>query len=907
MRAHLSQREPQIARQWEEKGIYALLRKARKGKKKYILHDGPPYANGHIHIGHSLNKILKDIILRYKSMRGFDTPFIPGWDCHGLPVEHQLFKEMKISKEEISQEEFRKKALDYAQRFVQIQKEEFKRLGIFADWEHPYLTMDKEYEIRIIQAFTRLFKQGYIYRDLKPVYWCPHCETALAEAEIEYEDVSSPSVYVKFELQPPYRRLQEEDKPVFILIWTTTPWTLPANVAIALHPLAKYSLLRLSLSDKKEVVIIAQDLIEKIVKKAGVKEYQIIGTVKGEELEGLKCSHPWLERESRVVLADFVDLSEGTGCVHIAPGHGIEDYEVGRRYKLPIISPVDERGCFNDEVQFFKGMNVFSSNTQIVKKLEERKALFPIEEQIIHSYPHCWRCKHKVIFRATQQWFMKVDHQSLRKRCIEQIDTQITWIPSWGRRRISSMLSFRPDWCLSRQRYWGVPIPIFYCQKCNKELTDSDVLDKVEELVRKEGLEGWFVRSPEQILPADKRCSECGERKFVKGKDILDVWFDSGVSHFAVLQKEEDLCYPADLYLEGSDQHRGWFQSSLLTAMALVGQPPFRCVLTHGFVVDGEGRKMSKSLGNVISPQEVIAHQGADILRLWVASADYNEDVKLSSSILENTIQAYRRIRNTVRFLLSNLFDFDPQKDKIEYKQMLEIDRWAIGESQRLLREVTQGYDRFEFHKVAQSLQNFCALKMSAFYLDILKDRLYTFAKNSMERRSAQSALYQILLILVKITAPILVFTAEEIWAHIPGKKEESVHLSLWPDEEEIEKELEEKFKRLFEIRNKVCEALEEKRARKQIRSSLEAKVILEGGDEKLKRLLEESKEQLPSIFIVSQVSLEEGEGELRIRVEKAEGEKCARCWNYSPTVGEDEEYKDLCARCRKVLGRSTH
>lgn len=470
------------------------------------------------------------------------------------------------------------------------------------------------------------------------------------------------------------------------------------------------------------------------------------------------------------------------------------------------------------------------------------------------------------------------------------------------------MLSFRPDWCLSRQRYWGVPIPIFYCQKCNKELTDSDVLDKVEELVRKEGLEGWFIRSPEQILPADKRCSKCGGRKFVKGKDILDVWFDSGVSHFAVLQKEEDLCYPADLYLEGSDQHRGWFQSSLLTAMALIGQPPFRCVLTHGFVVDGEGRKMSKSLGNVISPQEVIAHQGADILRLWVASADYNEDVKLSSSILENTIQAYRRIRNTVRFLLSNLFDFDPQKDKIEYKQMLEIDRWAIRESQRLLREVTQGYDRFEFHKVTQSLQNFCALKMSAFYLDILKDRLYTFAKNSIERRSAQSALYQILVTLVKITAPILVFTAEEIWAHIPGEKEESVHLSLWPDEqEEIEKELEEKFKRLFEIRNKVCEALEEKRVRKQIRSSLEAKVILEGGDEKLKRLLEESKEQLPSIFIVSQVSLEEGEGELRIRVEKAEGEKCARCWNYSPTVGEDEEYRDLCARCRKVLKKSTH
>jgi len=938
MRGNLSQKEPEIEKEWQNKDIYGLLRKKQKGKPKYVLHDGPPYANGHIHIGHSLNKILKDIILKYKTMRGFDTPFIVGWDCHGLPVEHQLFKQLKIDKDQISQQDFRAKAKDYAQRFVQIQKEEFKRLGVFADWENSYLTMDKGYEFKIIQAFNRLFKRGYIYRELKPVYWCPNCQTALAEAEVEYKDVSSPSVYVKFKLQAstPFPLPFSLYPSLSFVVWTTTPWTLPANVAVALHPQAEYAFVKTAKRKEQsvnqgEVLIIAKALVRQVMQKAGIKDYEIIKTLKGEELKGLECRHPWIERDSKVVLADFVDLKQGTGCVHIAPGHGIEDYEVGLKYKLPIISPVDKKGRFTGDVQFFKGMDVFSANKEIVKKLQREEMLLPVEEEIEHSYPHCWRCKKEVIFRATKQWFMKVDHLNLRERSISFANNQIDWIPAWGKKRMTNMLLFRPDWCLSRQRYWGVPIPVFYCANCGKELVNEEVLNRVEELVKKEGIEGWFNRSVEEILPRDITCKECGGKQFIslekptkqskgsvhsvaerakgslrgfiKGEDILDVWFDSGISHYAVLEDSGDLTYPADLYLEGSDQHRGWFQSSLLTGVALKGSSPFKAVLTHGFVVDGEGKKMSKSLGNVISPQEIIQENGADILRLWVASADYNEDIKLSSSILDTTVQSYRRIRNTLRFLLSNLFDFDHQKNRIEYSKLMEIDKWALGESEILLKEVTAAYEEFQFYKVCQLLQNFCAIKMSALYLDILKDRLYTFAKDSSERRAAQTVLYQILLTLTKIIAPILCFTAEEVWRYIPGIKEESVHLCSWPKlEKKVDKQLKEKWDRLFEIRNKVCERLEEKRIEKEIGSPLEAKVVLKVGNENLRNFLLESKKDLPSIFVVSQTEVKEGKEDLEIIIEHAKGNKCARCWNYSESVGKDKRYPDLCERCVKVL-----
>ncbi|MCK4859604.1 MAG: isoleucine--tRNA ligase, partial [Candidatus Omnitrophica bacterium] len=872
MRANLSREELKIKKKWETEDIYDLLRKKREGKPKYILHDGPPYANGHIHIGHCLNKILKDIILKYKTMRGFNTPFIVGWDCHGLPVEHQLFKRLKIDKGKISQLEFRKKAKDYALKFVHLQKEEFKRLGVFADWENSYQTMDKRYEFKIIQAFNRLFKQGYIYRDLKPVYWCPDCETALAEAEVEYKDISSPSVYVKFKLQPSTFYSQ----PLSLLIWTTTPWTLPANVAIAVHSRAKYALVKIrrqntedrrqrtedrrqriekrrqntedrrqrtedrgegteyrkenaeykrqNIKDRRqntgdrrqktedgmqeEVLLIAEDLVNPVMQKAGIEDYEVIRTTKGEELEGLEYEHLWLNRVSKIVLADFVDLKQGTGCVHIAPGHGVEDYEVGLKYKLPVISPVNEQGKFNSDVLFFKGMNVFEANKVITTRLQDMGMLLPIEEEILHSYPHCWRCKKEVIFRATKQWFIKVDHRNLREKSVGFTNTQIDWVPSWGKKRMASMLLLRPDWCLSRQRYWGVPIPVFYCVDCGKELTGSKILDKIERLIEKEGVEGWFEHSAEEILAKKTVCPKCSCQSFTKGKDILDVWFDSGVSHYAVLQERECLSYPADLYLEGSDQHRGWFQSSLLTAMALNDNSPFKAVLTHGFVVDGEGRKMSKSLGNVISPQEIINKRGADVLRLWAASADYNEDIKISSAILDSVIQSYRRIRNTVRFLLSNLFDFNPQKDKIDYNKLMEIDKWALLETHILLREVNKGYEKFQFHKVCQLIQNFCTVKMSTLYLDILKDRLYTFAKDSVERRAAQTSLYQILLTLTKVIAPILNFTAEEIWGYIPDAKEESVHLCSWPSlGKRIDKGLEEKWDRLFEVRTKVCEA----------------------------------------------------------------------------------------------------
>ncbi|MFH1867564.1 MAG: isoleucine--tRNA ligase [Candidatus Omnitrophota bacterium] len=914
MKANLPNREPETAKFWKSMDIYSKIRQARSGCAKYILHDGPPYANGHIHLGHVLNKTLKDIVIKYKTMQGLDSPYVPGWDCHGLPVEHQLFKELGITKADISQVDFRKKAHDYAMNFVNVQREEFKRLGIFGDWSKPYLTLRKSYEAAIIRSFSRLVEEGYIYKGLKPVNYCYTCETALAEAEVEYEDHTSPSVYVKFKvkensLQPTPCTLQLGDN-TFILIWTTTPWTLIANVATAVHPDFEYAVIKTG----KQNIILAKHMLEQVLEKLSIKDYEVLSILKGSQLEGLVYEHPLGLREGKVVLADYVSMEEGTGCVHTAPGHGQEDYMTGLKYKLPIVMPVNSKGVFEEEAGDFKGLNVHKANPSIIDKLKELKLLL-CEDKISHSYPHCWRCKNPIIFRATEQWFMSIDHNGLRKKLLDETD-KVEWIPPQGKERISSMIENRPDWCLSRQRYWGVPIPVFICKGCKKHIADHKLIDRFADIVEKEGVDAWFTMDIKEILPDGYSC-DCKSREFEKGKDIVDVWFESGVSHQAVLKGNSILSYPADIYLEGSDQHRGWFQSALITSMAIDKHAAFKSVLTHGFTVDGEGRKMSKSLGNVIAPQEIIKDYGADILRLWVASSDYNDDVRISGNILSRLTEAYRKIRNTARFILGNIADFDPQKDPIPYKDLLEIDRWAISRAHSLVNEISSYYDSFQFHKAYHSLYGFCITEMSNFYLDILKDRLYTSKSDSLHRRSAQTAMHEVLKTLVAAIAPIMIFTAEEIWQNMPKLKNmpESVHLNLWPnpDSLKIDKDLEVKWQEIGNFRDTVLKLLEENRASGIIGSSLEAKVIIYTEGDEARSSLKGDEKLLQDIFIVSQVEIRsqrppdkaakyENMPQISIIIEKAEGEKCGRCWNYSTSVGESGDYPDICHRCNLVL-----
>ncbi len=776
MKAELAKRELFILNIWQETDIYNSIRRRLRKRPKYILHDGPPYANGDIHIGHTLNKTLKDIIVKYKTMQGFNSPFVPGWDCHGLPVEHQLFRELGITKYQISQIDFRKKAYDYAMGFVNIQKEQFKRLGVFGDWKHPYLTLTPEYEEATVKAFLELVRRKYIYRGLKPVNWCFKCETALAEAEVEYENRISPSIYVKFKLD----ESQDSDTDSYLVIWTTTPWTLIANVAVAVHPDLIYSYVK---TDRGNLIF-AKNLMLKTLQQLGLDKYELIREIKGKDLEKFKYFHPFGLRETRVVMADYVLKEEGTGLVHTAPGHGQEDYLTGQKYKLPVVMPVDTKGNFNESAGEFKGLNVFDANKMIINKLKN-KGLLLFEDQIQHTYPHCWRCKTPIIIRATQQWFMNIDKANLRKKMLKAVKKNITWIPPSGQERISSMIELRPDWCLSRQRYWGVPIPALVCNRCKEEFLHLGVIENFRKFVSKEGSDCWFQRKLEDFLPSQIKCPYCKDEDLSKGADILDVWFDSGVSHQAVLKKRKDLSYPCDLYLEGSDQHRGWFQTSLIPAMAIDKKPPYSCVLTHGFVVDGRGEKMSKSRGNVISPQDVIKDYGADILRMWVASSDYNEDVRLSGQILERITESYRKIRNTVRFILSNLYDFNPGKNKITYHRLRNIDKWILFRSQELLDSVNDAFENFQFYKAYKRIYNFCNEDLSMYYLDMVKGRLYVDRANSLERRAAQTAIHEALNILVRILAPILVFTSEEIWQHMPKTKKESsiksVHLLNWP------------------------------------------------------------------------------------------------------------------------------
>jgi isoleucyl-tRNA synthetase len=901
MKADLPKREPAILKQWEEKKIYDRMRESARGREKYILHDGPPYANGHIHIGTAFNKILKDIIVKSRFMAGYDSVYVPGWDCHGLPVEHEVDKSLGKKKSELSTLEIRRLCRAYAEKFINIQREEFKRLGVFGEWDNPYLTMDSKYTACIAREFGEFAQNGSLYRGKKPIYWCTTCHTALAEAEVEYEMEPSPSIYVKFPMiSDPEEILPSlKGRRVSVLIWTTTPWTIPANLAIVFHPAFEYVAVEVG----EEVLILAKALLEEVMKKLGVESYRVLGTFSGTAVEGMKCRHPFIDRESLLILGDFVTLDVGTGCVHTAPGHGQEDYEVGLKYGLDIYSPLDDNGAFTEDVPFFAGQFVFDANPAVNRKLDEVGCLLK-EEKMEHSYPHCWRCKNPVIFRATEQWFISMDAQGLRETALRNIG-QVMWIPYWGKDRIYGMVENRPDWCISRQRSWGVPIVVFYCESCGHVLADQELIEFVATLFESQGSDVWFEKEAKALLPPGTQCPKCGGSTFRKESDIIDVWFDSGVSWAAVLEKRDYLKYPADLYLEGSDQHRGWFHSALLTSAGTRGRAPYLGVLTHGFVVDGEGRKMSKSAGNVIYPDEVIGNYGAEILRLWVAAEDYRDDIKLSEEILRRLSEAYRRVRNTCRFMLGNLSDYDPEKDMVPYADLMELDRWALHRLQGLVSRALNAYERFEFHVIYHSINNFCAVDMSALYLDILKDRLYVSRARSVERKSAQTALHEILLTLVKLMAPILSFTAEEVWGYLHGDGGESVHVQMFPalKDEFMDKELDRRWEVIWQVREEVSKALENARREKLIGLSLDARVsiVLPKG---LYDVLHQHEDQLKTVFIVSQVALSTGDDvkDVRVEVKKAEGQKCVRCWVYDTSVGQNADHPAICRRCIETI-----
>jgi len=939
MKAGLAQKEPQMLARWQKDEVYEAIRQKSRGGKPFILHDGPPYANGHIHIGHALNKILKDMIVKYKTMKGFDALYVPGWDCHGLPIEHQLFKDMKApptdgappeavaSKSDFDTLVFRKKAYDYAMKFVAVQREEFKRLGIFGQWDDPYLTLSPHYEYWILKSLAELTKKGYVYRSLKPVNWCFSCETALAEAEVEYEDHTSPTVFVRFPVENPQVLGLPADKKTFLLVWTTTPWTLLANVATAVHANFDYVCVDLG----NEILIIEKGLSERVLSKqlchldpkpfvilSEAKDLKtpldsspfglrmtIIKEIKGIDLTKLTYVHPFGKKEHcPVVSAEYVTKEDGTGLVHTAPGHGQDDFQTGLRYNLPVLMPVDSKGVFTDEGAPFTGQHVLKANEQIIADLKNRGLLFA-RENIQHSYPHCWRCKNPVIFRATQQWFLSIDHNNLRGQLREAIETQVEWVPAGGRERILGMINTRPDWCLSRQRLWGVPIPALTCQGCKgQQKLFVEVVEHVATLVKKHGSDVWFEKDLKDLLPAGFKCPDCLAQDFHKTRDILDVWFDSGVSHQAVFHEMIKSPLPADLYLEGSDQHRGWFQSSLISSVAIDKRAPYRQVLTHGFVVDGQGRKMSKSLGNVIKPQEIIDTYGVDILRLWVASSSYNEDVRLSKEIIDRLVDAYRKIRNTLRYLLGNLHGFEPDKHILEYEQILELDRWALNRLARTIEAVDLGFERYDFVQVFKTVYSFCNEDLSSIYLDILKDRLYTFPAHSKERLSAQTVLYYILDALTRTLAPIMPFTAEETLEYgtkHPSDKSGSIHCLSWPvvDKSWANAQIEEKFKPLLNMRGLVLKALDEQRKAGKIGSSLQAKVVITTPDQISLQSFRSFKD-FASICIVSQVEFQEGpQG---IAVYQADGIKCARCWNWRTDVGQSALHPALCARCTEIV-----
>src|SRR5213594_1966841 len=917
MKANLPQTEPQMLAWWSQIGIYKRLREAATDRVRWILHDGPPYANGNIHMGHVLNKVLKDIVVKSRTMLGFNAVYVPGFDCHGLPIEHQVDKELGLDQPGVDV----RRAMDpvekirrcraYAQKYVDIQSEEFQRLGVFGDWENPYTTMSPAYEGVIAREFARLVGRGLVYKGLKPVHWCMYCKTALAQAEVEYEDQRTLSVYVRFPLVGALPQAPSAPKPSLV-IWTTTPWTLPANLAIALHPDEEY----VALEGNGETLVVAARLADAFASIAGLGSPRSLARVPGRALVGLEFRHPWIERTGRVTAAPFVAMDTGTGLVHIAPGHGEEDYELGKSLGLKIYNPVDDAGRFVADVEHFAGLTVWEANPKIIELLKSVGMLIA-ERPLDHTYPHCWRCKNPTLFRATEQWFIELNRRGFRAAALEAIKRDVQWIPPWGEDRIYNMVAHRLEWVISRQRVWGVPIVAFYCTACETLLLEERVVEHVATVFRQgQGGDEWYARSARDLLPPGTRCAKCGGESFRKESDILDVWFDSGCSHAAVLETRPELHWPAELYVEGSDQHRGWFQSSLLESVGTRDAPPYKSVVTHGFFVDGEGRKMSKSLGNVITLDEVLPKFGAEVLRLWVAAEDYTQDIRVSMEILDRLADAYRRMRNTFRFLLGNLGDFDPARDRQSYARLDEVDRWVLDRLARLVGRVRRAYEEYEFHTVFHSVHNFCAVDLSALYLDVIKDRLYTSLPDDARRRAAQTACYEIFAALTRLMAPILTFTSEEAWRHLPGTRSESVHFERFPDapREWLDDTLQRDWDRLLEVRREVAKALETARTAKLIGSALEAAVRIPRAPEDLPALLQTKRDLLPTLFLVSGVDLERSTSRssvtyesqdipgLVIGVDRARGEKCERCWMRSERVGENAEHRTLCERCVPVV-----
>jgi isoleucyl-tRNA synthetase len=913
MKANLPQREPEILRRWHEMGIYQKTREQSQGRPKFILHDGPPYANGDIHMGTALNKILKDIVVRYRSLAGYDAPYVPGWDTHGLPIELQAIRALKVDRNEVDALELRRLCKEFAMKYMNIQREEFKRLGVQGDWDDPYLTLRPAYEAVQIGIFGEMAKRGYIYKGLKPVYWCPDCETALADAEVEYQEDESPSIYVLFPVKDS-RGVFPVDDHTHILIWTTTPWTLPSNVAISLHPDFTYVLAEVD----GIKMLVAEQLLPGVLALHGQQEAVRLGTWKGSELEGIRCAHPFYQdRESVVILGEHVTLEQGTGAVHTAPAHGLEDFDVCQTYHIPVFSLVDNKGCFVPEAgPLLSGQKIWDANQIVLAELT-RKGLLYHQTKITHQYMHCWRCKQPLLFRATEQWFASVD--GFRQEALRAIEQQVQWIPAWGKERIYNMVAERGDWCVSRQRVWGVPIPIFYCQQCGKAIINDKTIGRLQELFRETGSDVWFEKPAAELLPPGFVCPDCGSGDFRKESDIMDVWFDSGSSHAAVLEQREGLRWPADLYLEGSDQHRGWFNSSLCTSVATRGVAPYKAVLTHGFVNDEEGHKMSKSMGNVVDPQDMIKQFGADVLRLWVVSSDYRNDVAVSKGIMNQLADAYRKIRNTFRFMLGNLYDFDPGRDAVPHGELGSLDRWALLRLHQLIQRVTAAYDDYEFHVVFHAVSNFCVVDLSSFYLDVTKDALYCSDASSRERRGIQTVLYEVADTLVRILAPVLSFTAEEIWGYLPaaGERVESVHLASWPkvDRSLLDPALDARWTRVLDLREAITRALEDARKQKLIGASTEAEVGLYPEDGETTQLLQEIAPDLKKLLIVSGVKVHAtweaapvgavaDNGSLRISVQKAGGQKCNRCWLYEESVGQFSDHPTLCRRCREVVNQ---
>lgn len=903
MKAKLSQKEPEIIAKWESIGLYEKIQKASEGRPSFVLHDGPPYANGKIHLGTSLNKILKDFIIKSKTMQGFRAPYLPGWDCHGLPIEIKVDQLLGDKKAAMSALEVREECKKYALEFVDIMRGQFKRLGVFGEWKAPYLTMHPEYEAEVLRYLAAFFASGNVYKGKKPVHWCAYCRTALAEAEIEYKDRESPSIYVEF---PVVSDLSEKfpalkDRKVYVLIWTTTPWTLPANLAIAFHPDHEYS----AFETDGKVYIAAKRLVPILSEELSLGKTRKLATFLGKEMEGLKAKHPFIDRESLFVLADYVTLDQGTGCVHTAPGHGHEDYLTGIKYEMEIYTPVDNEGNFTSQVEKYAGMNVFDANERINEDMAEDGSLVK-ESKIVHSYPHCWRCKNPVIFRATAQWFISMDESGLRKKTLDEI-TKIKWIPPWGEERISNMMETRPDWCISRQRTWGVPIPAFYCHDCGFILADEKITLRVADIFFAEGANSWFTKKAEDLLPPGTACPQCGSSRFNKENNILDVWFESGASH-NVLGKRDDLPWPSDVYIEGHDQYRGWFNSSLIIGLEARGGSPYKTCITHGFVLDEEGRGMSKSLGNFVDPEEVINKSGAEVLRLWVAMLNYKEDARFGEETLRRIVEAYRKIRNTWRFILGNLHDFNPDKETVALQDMSLLDKWILEKAERVGQRIEKGYNDYEYHTVFHSVYNFFTVELSSYYLDVLKDRLYCSGAKSLLRRSAQTALFYLLKKSLLWMAPILPFTTEEAWDAMTGfgEKKESVHLHLFPSlgSSWLDPETFQEWESLVAIRDLVLKELETARESKIIGNSLEASIVLKVPTAK-EPLLRKHEKELPSLFIVSGVNLEPIEGDVfSIEVRKAPGAKCDRCWNYSTYVGQSSDYPRFCQRCEDVVRR---